>query len=34
MKNFQKLLELARRNPTLPVIPLVGHDVVGDDYGD
>lgn len=32
--NFQKFLDLARKNPDLEVIPIVGHDVVGDDYRD
>lgn len=31
MTNFEKLLELVRNNPGLPVIPFVGSDIVADD---
>lgn len=30
--NFQKFLDLVRENPDLEVIPVVGSDVVADEY--
>lgn len=33
MENTKTLPELIIENPTLPVIPMVEADVVGDDYG-
>lgn len=32
-KNIQELLKLIKENPTLPIIPMVEYDVVGEDYG-
>lgn len=32
-KNIQELLKLIKENPTLPIIPMVKYDVVGEDYG-
>lgn len=31
--NTQKLIELIKENPDLPIIPMVYYEVVGEDYG-
>lgn len=31
--NTQKLIELIKENPDLPIIPMVHYEVVGEDYG-
>ena len=32
-ENTQKLIELIKENPDLPIIPMVFYEVVGEDYG-
>lgn len=33
MTNTEKLLQLVKENPQLPIVPMVYYEIVGDDYG-
>ena len=33
MNNIEKFLNLIKENPTLPVVPMVDYEVVGDEWG-
>ena len=33
MGNIEKLLELVKENPDLPIVPMVDSEIVADDYG-
>ena len=33
MNNIEKFLNLIKENPTLPVVPMVDNEVVGDEWG-
>lgn len=33
MNNTEKLLQLIKENPELPIVPMVDYEIVGDGYG-